>query len=71
MAIKGEEGEYSLFVRHDYFRSSPGPLSNFRIFSSIYRKDGPLEKRRSLATTASPIAFAKGISQTGPELPEL
>jgi hypothetical protein len=71
MAIRGEEGEYSLFVRHDYFLSPQRPLSNFPNFPSIYRNDGTLEKRRILATPASPVTFVEGISQASTELPEL
>jgi len=71
MAIRGEEGEYSLFVRQDYFLSPQWLLSNFLNFPSITTNDDPLEKRRSLAATASTVTFLEGISRAGPGLTEL
>jgi hypothetical protein len=71
MAIRGEEGKCSLFVRHNYFLSLQQLLSNFLNFLSITPNDDPLEKRRSLVATASPVTFLEGISQAGPGLPEL
>jgi hypothetical protein len=42
MAIRGEEGKYSLFVRHEYFLSPQQLLSNFLNFPSITPNDDPL-----------------------------
>jgi len=48
MAIRGEEGEYSLFIRHDYSLSSPWLLSNFPNFTSTQNM------ARSKKSAASP-----------------
>jgi uracil-DNA glycosylase len=54
MAIRGEEGKRSLFVRHDYFLSPQRLLSNFFNFPSITPNDDPLEKK-AVASSQLPL----------------
>jgi hypothetical protein len=70
MAIRGEQEEYSLFVRHDHFLSPQRLLSNFlKLPHALHQM--MTRSKKGVASPQLPVIFLEGISQAGPGLPEL